>query len=371
MLNSAVLSTALGLIALFAVTSVLCSGVTEALSNFSQMRAKYLLTGLRAMLDQAEVRSGADKAAKKALNDEVQAPATTQYAAAAIKNRIRDGQSQLPGSHPFTLALFDSQFVKSLQTRRVGVLRNGRLRNPQYLSHTTFVRALIDLLLPDLADPAAASTQPGGAPAVPSVLDQVRGGVSSLPEGLALRAQLLALIARSQGELAAFETSLESWYDDQMAVIAGWYKRWSRVVLGVVGVVIAVLLNIDTLQVAHSLYVDTPTQQAVVSTAASGTLCQNGKTPDERASCARDELANLHIAGLPLGYAKGCDPGHGTWKRCWSWSSTAQLRWWNFEEKVLGWLLTGFGVSFGAPFWFDALSRLGSLRNTGPKPASS
>ena len=36
--------------------------------------------------------------------------------------------------------------------------------------------------------------------------------------------------------------------------------------------------------------------------------------------------------------------------------------------KLLGWLLTAFAVSFGAPFWFDALSKLGSLRTSGPKP---
>jgi len=30
-----------------------------------------------------------------------------------------------------------------------------------------------------------------------------------------------------------------------------------------------------------------------------------------------------------------------------------------------------FAVSFGAPFWFEALSKLGSLRNTGTKPATT
>jgi hypothetical protein len=39
--------------------------------------------------------------------------------------------------------------------------------------------------------------------------------------------------------------------------------------------------------------------------------------------------------------------------------------------KLLGWLVTAFAVSFGAPFWFDALSKLGSLRNTGTKPQVS
>jgi hypothetical protein len=33
--------------------------------------------------------------------------------------------------------------------------------------------------------------------------------------------------------------------------------------------------------------------------------------------------------------------------------------------KLLGLLLTAAAVSFGAPFWFDALSKLGRLRATG------
>jgi hypothetical protein len=33
---------------------------------------------------------------------------------------------------------------------------------------------------------------------------------------------------------------------------------------------------------------------------------------------------------------------------------------------VLGWVLTIGAISFGAPFWFDLLTRMNSLRATGP-----
>ena len=51
MLGSPLLGTAVGLVLLFATTALLCSAITESLSNIFQMRAKYLLTGMRAMLD--------------------------------------------------------------------------------------------------------------------------------------------------------------------------------------------------------------------------------------------------------------------------------------------------------------------------------
>jgi hypothetical protein len=38
---------------------------------------------------------------------------------------------------------------------------------------------------------------------------------------------------------------------------------------------------------------------------------------------------------------------------------------------VLGWLITAVMVSFGAPFWFDLMSKLVNKRATGPKPEST
>jgi hypothetical protein len=38
---------------------------------------------------------------------------------------------------------------------------------------------------------------------------------------------------------------------------------------------------------------------------------------------------------------------------------------------ALGWLLTAFAASLGAPFWFDGVGWLLALRGTGARPASS
>jgi hypothetical protein len=42
-----------------------------------------------------------------------------------------------------------------------------------------------------------------------------------------------------------------------------------------------------------------------------------------------------------------------------------------FLLVLLGWALTAGALTPGARFWFDLLSRLGSLRSTGPKPSTS
>jgi hypothetical protein len=37
-------------------------------------------------------------------------------------------------------------------------------------------------------------------------------------------------------------------------------------------------------------------------------------------------------------------------------------------ERIIGWLLTIFAISLGAPFWFDVLNRFMNLRSAGKSP---
>ena len=395
MFGSAILGTAVGLVLLFGLTALLCSGVTEGVSNLMQKRAALLLRGLRSMLDAPEATTGAQKPNKEAVPADgekgslaqiVKDPAAVQRAFDKVTHDLSARRSvqaaraaappnvDLPAlpaeppspttasedlltTSPVTIALFNNPLIQSLQTRRTFFTK--RLRNPEYIPSRTFARALIDMLVPTKED--------APLPAI-EVLNNVAAGVDALPSGH-LKRSLQALLLQCEQSLDKFVGSVENWYDDQMARGSGWYKRWSRVVLAVVGFIAAVLVNIDTIQVAHTLYVDAPLRQAVSASASAGTLCQGEATSTARSQCVQQQLRNLHATGLPLGYPSGCNPLGGDFKRCWSWSSTSPLNWYDGLLRVLGWLLTAFAVSFGAPFWFDALSKLGSLRGSGPKPA--
>ncbi len=225
---------------------------------------------------------------------------------------------------------------------------------PSYISPQMFTRALLDTLVPD----AEGHTS----------LDTVRTTVENLPDGLPAKKSLLALIKQAQGNLAAFEGLVAEWYDDQMQRISGWYKRWARLVLGLVGLVIAVLANVDAIQVTHDLYLDQPLRQAVVAQADAGNLCQGVPVADQ-ARCTDEELTTLGVSGLPVWWQGTCL--HGDLGRCFRYADSGHTGVWNVLGKIFGWLLTAFGVSFGAPFWFESLSKLGSLRSSGPRPASA
>src|SRR4051794_13809450 len=184
MLGSPVLGTAVGLVVLFATTALLCSGITESISNVFQMRAKYLLTGMRAMLDDppaagggttTETGRGATAVPGDAydLHKAVKDPTTTRRAAEEVR---RLTPADPPPSKPIlTSALFASPLLRSLQSRRINGV--GTLRNPQYLSGRTFAKALVDLLVP--VDPNAA------APVAVAITD-IRAAVRQLPRQLPL-----------------------------------------------------------------------------------------------------------------------------------------------------------------------------------------
>lgn len=98
---------------------------------------------------------------------------------------------------------------------------------------------------------------------------------------------------------------------------------------------------------------------------------------DERALCERfQSVAKLQQLGLPIGwsgsaalnfYRSGCAT-EAECKKPWR-------DWADYGLMLFGWILMGFACTLGAPFWFDALSKIIRLRGSGdrsagPTPAS-
>ena len=372
----AALGTLLGLVFVFALVALFCSAVTETISTWLEKRAKYLLTGIRSMLDQGQAAASKDGApSPDALHENVKVTKATEDAAERVAKVVASADPQAgsgnTSEHPkpgdLTMALFDHPLIRSLQTRRVNIRRDGQVRNPQYIPSGIFAQALIDTLLPKQeARSTAATARPDK-----DVLAALARSVSTLDPRFPARRSLLALLDQARGDLDRFEKSVEGWYDAQMGRISGWYKRWSKVLLVICGLIVAVIANLDTVQIARSLYMDEPVRTAVVAQATAGTRCQSETDPAAQQACVDGQIAELNARGLPIWYPSGCS--FLQWSRldnCWKWYPSQDTRGWQFPLKLVGWALTAFAVSFGAPFWFDALSKLGSLRTAGQKPST-
>jgi len=129
-------------------------------------------------------------------------------------------------------------------------------------------------------------------------------------------------------------------------------KRLSSLVLGLL---LAVGFNIGLLSTARVLWtnqaartsLEAAARQQVQNGTAAGT---GGPTGDLAVSTA--QLRAAAGDGLPIGWN----------------AQTRPSTFWGWLGGVAGWLAMAVGVSFGAPFWFDALGRIVNLRLSGPKP---
>jgi hypothetical protein len=358
--------------------------LVEGYATYAERRARYLITGLRNMLDMPESGTTGERPAldPDKIHQGVKDPRVADEAATQLMGADANGapaaeprkslSALLGADTSLATALFSHPLIQSLQTRKVRPRSNGAVRNPQYIPSSVFARALISTLLFAGANSRPRTSQPDAAAATPAlptagqVLETLRGVVDGLPPAMAARRSLLALIDQAEGRLETLQESIEDWFDAEMGRVSGWYKRWAQAVLLVVGFVVAILANVDTVSVTHTLWVNAPVRSAVVAEAASGALCGQVTDVQQRQTCAEAEIGQLASAGVPIGPAPGC--GSSDLEACFASSIQVHNRLGAFLLKLLGWLLTAVAISFGAPFWFDALSKLGNLRSAGPKP---
>ena len=188
--------------------------------------------------------------------------------------------------------------------------------------------------------------------------------------------------------LQVLRSNLESWFNDSMDRLSGRYKRKAQISAFIVGLVIATLLNVDTINISNQLWREPIVRQAINANAAQ--IIQNsGETIPPAIT---DLILNLQdqFAGvsLPVGWvfnSKGalagvkCSvvPGAGasfglSWgggclrpvdtplsTNGWVWSLT----------KLTGLLMTGLATTQGSSFWFDILVKIVNVRGSGIKPA--
>jgi hypothetical protein len=212
---------------------------------------------------------------------------------------------------------------------------------PSYLSSRSFATALLGLGFAE---------------------SHLQGAERTIEESIAaiedekLKKTLTALYNSAQRDAPRFRRSVERWYDDSMERVSGWYRRRVQKVLLVLALIVAFVLNADSLRIAQSLWQDPSVRSALVKQA------QNAET-NKPSGETKDAVQRLKDLPVPLGWHwtnKASDP-----------QSFPFWRSFDFFSKLIGLLLTAAALTLGAPFWFDTLSRLARLRNSGTPPPAS
>jgi hypothetical protein len=319
------LDVAIGLSLLYLLLSLFLSAVQEVIAGVLQWRAKTLEEGIRNML------------------------------AGTVDNAPGDGVNAKRAlyEHPLIAALYR-------KTSRGLLGKKNQPRLPSYIAPRTFALALVDTLAPDAAKPEGDTPKPRF-----DVLKETRRAIECDARLSAGRKRaLVAILDHARDDVDEFRHGIERWFDDSMARVSGWYRRKAQIVLCILAALTAVGLNVDSILVARTLWRQPEVRAVVVSTATkAGGVGDTGKLPgDTPADKAANGLDSVQKLNLPIGWSTNPeDPRHVSLRN-------------HGLAKLAGWLVTFIALSLGAPFWFDALSRLARLRASGkpeaPLPAS-
>ena len=283
MFGSNILDTAIGLILVFLLMSLICSALREILESVLKQRAVDLEHGLRELL----------------------------------QDPVGDALVKDLYSHPMINGLFSGEYEAKRHTLIARWFGLGR-KLPSYIPKANFARAIIDLYQ--------------------------QGKVQSP----AVQAALRSLSQDTGNDIVALRTNIEGWFDSSVERIGGWYKRRTQAILLALGLIMAFALNVNTIKIANALYKQSALRAAVVATAQTVTqqVQPAAGTPQQQVENSIGTLNTLANSGLPMGWS-GRD-----WK------------YWAGWRAWLGWFLTAVAVTLGAPFWFDMLNKVVSLRST-------
>lgn len=178
-----------------------------------------------------------------------------------------------------------------------------------------------------------------------------------------MRRILKQLIRDADGKIDVFKSRIGEWYDSIMDRASGYYKRMTQKILIIVGIVMAVVLNADTLALYRSLEQNPETLDKLVAAAEAvaeneniDNVIQRDQDFDAALEQFREMKNEVDEIRSPLGMG-------------WQHIHLASMGVYDWVVKVLGWIITAIAVSLGAPFWFDLLRKVVNLRSSGEKPA--
>lgn len=195
--------------------------------------------------------------------------------------------------------------------------------------------------------------------------------------------------AQGESNVAKARRNVEKWFDDSMDRTSGVFKRYSQSMALIIGLIIALVLNVDTINLTLYLWREPSVRQVLAANAENFQLPREQlvANPEQTMQEFRDQFVGLN---LPIGWViKESGPEAKA-----IYDTTCQLfpsidqtfgipifaseyciapprsnNQTNIALKIFGILITAMAARQGAPFWFDLLKRLVNVRSTGPNPA--
>ena len=382
---------AAGLVFVYLLMSVLTTVVREAIEGFCKRRSRNLEKGLIELLCDHPPQSATNKNAK----------VTSDYSGFELLKNFYD--------HPLTMSLYRGRYT--IPPKRS--FFQGRSL-PSYIPSSHFAFVVLDLLADRGKNPEEWQMTDGRLDP-----NSILAASRDLPNARLAKMVQFA-IGNSGGDIDKARMFMENWYNATMDRVSGWYRLETQTLIFWLALVTCVILNVNTVVIAQSLYLS-PSLRKAVEASSETYYKEKASAHSDTEQLMPDSGKNpLSALDLPLGWnATTTDTMNHLFTFCedpvrypasktpcavtekatkfpqfvlsqpatW-WGDLGQARQ-NIAERlvnlykgtptqgddivynilplislIMGWLMTAFAVTLGAPFWFDILSKLMTVRST-------
>lgn len=434
MVNSAIFEVIVGMIFVYALLSVLVTQINTVIANVLNLRAVHLKQGIANMLSDPQIRARFMThpligIVRRPLNP--RRPLSAQGAETVVESDTSDVtwiDSTIFSEVMIELIMNQTPAVDPIQIYQP--LANEAERVLETAERAQ-VRALIRQLeqggegMDDLLDIIENLRDPADRQAMLAAYEEVKRlqaeyrtksseiaavirGLRAIPSRELQRALDTLLVSASN--MAEARRRLESWFNYNMTRVSDAFQRSIQQVTILVAIVLTLILNIDTLQVARSLWEDPALRNTVVvaaqtsietgerlaqieiqqaeaaQTRAPSSLVPRSRIAEDEQMLAeaqeaisdsvnqtRDTLSRLFELRLPLGWSyvevrleplQGEAPIRDS-RNLWNYVPVNNPDGWVSLAfaKIIGLVLTVVAISQGAPFWYDLLRRITGTQN--------
>ncbi len=228
MTGNVVLDVVISLVFIFLIYSLLASVLQEIIATALGLRARNLKHAISRMLeddDEGNTKNGSSNLRKK------------------VKLLFQKKKEGLLGE------FYRQPVIKYLASGK-------SFSKPSYMSESDFSMAILEIL------------KKNGGKDLPTI-DKIKQALSNEKNLInkETRAHLVSLLDDAQNDLDKFRVNLEDWFNNTMERAAGWYKRTIQFNLTIIGFVLAVIFNVNTIEIVKTLSTDKSVRDSMVKLA--------------------------------------------------------------------------------------------------------
>ncbi len=312
------LDIAIGLMLIYAFLSLLVSELTELLSRLLRWRAVQLQQGIMTLLGESiNFRQHPEQFKQSLVGRLYSSSLIASIAQRSRPSRPFVGPSSIPPS------VFADALLEVLQSLENG--QQSQIRQDAKQLNGELAKILTILETSD------------------QIPDRLQNDLKRLVK------HTQSQVKETELQMDRFRQEIAFWYEQAMERATAIYRRNANLFSVLIGFLLAVLINADSLYMFRRISENTATRSVIIENA---TQIQGCETDFSSEQCL-DKMENL-LEGttIPIGW-------HPTNLR----QQFPQRNFADLLRATIGWLLTGLAISMGSRFWFPVLEQFMEVRD--------